>query len=430
MLASGQSCHVPESVSAKMERMHPVERGKPITLYYQGSGDQPVYLGEIQPEGCAEPHRPVWTFHVETGVDENPVMLTVIRRHSTEGVVQVRIGERAMEAALPVLMQPKELDKSCTGALGESRITITRNTRLLIRFTQAIRTLVPFCPKPGQGEDRWICPLPVIDPWSAIQEFGRLQKRMIRRWSRHPYLLARRLHIGLQLAGVLQSGSTDRHRHLCQILGWSLPDELPLAMRSPIWQERFCQEEMSPAGRRLALAGLRDVNREIVSLAEHLEEQSRLGVLSIKIPRSTAPSRDLWVRLRPAQIPETGDEPSNAAQNPCWHPYLSTAPGFLETARRLGLLDQHVPAACRHRFRPVAGLNPDQYLHDSIASESEFPITNGRGKLLRLPAGRYDYSLHQRSVRDLSAPFAPDSPETSGTLNWLARRPAPTIRKW
>ena len=73
----------------------------------------------------------------------------------------------------------------------------------------------------------------------------------------------------------------------------------------------------------------------------------------------------------------------------------------------------------------------ERYFAESVTSETEFIVQNGRSKTLRLPAGKYSYTLR----------VLPDDPEiwddvsqqsstASGQINWDDRRPRPVISTW
>src|SRR5690606_35733312 len=68
----------------------------------------------------------------------------------------------------------------------------------------------------------------------------------------------------------------------------------------------------------------------------------------------------------------------------------------------------------------------------SITSETEFVITNGRSKLLRLPEGEYRYVV-EPYVAPLGENVIHDSEpqlESRGSLTWAGSYPKPVINDW
>ena len=60
----------------------------------------------------------------------------------------------------------------------------------------------------------------------------------------------------------------------------------------------------------------------------------------------------------------------------------------------------------------------DMYIRESIASETEFPITNGRSKIIRLPKGDYRYAIRQNSGPFSEEFYLPKKKITaSGSIN-------------
>jgi hypothetical protein len=69
------------------------------------------------------------------------------------------------------------------------------------------------------------------------------------------------------------------------------------------------------------------------------------------------------------------------------------------------------------------------YLFASIASETEFPISNGRGKVLRLPVGNYSYVVKQNLQNFQPPPSNPDQ-VSRGEIAWGPRKANPIVKTW
>jgi hypothetical protein len=78
-----------------------------------------------------------------------------------------------------------------------------------------------------------------------------------------------------------------------------------------------------------------------------------------------------------------------------------------------------------------APLIPERYFADSITSETEFVIANGRSKTLRLPAGAYTYTLQALPDNQEEWDDAAQSmPRANGRIVWDMGRPRPVINSW
>ena len=118
----------------------------------------------------------------------------------------------------------------------------------------------------------------------------------------------------------------------------------------------------------------------------------------------------------------------------CWHPLYSGHAEEMAQANKLGLIPK-AQTTCTSTLS-IEYLNrldkkTENYIRESIASETEFPITNGRTKIIRLPKGAYRYAIKQNS-----GPFSEEFslPENkiaaSGSIKWVKKRPHVVIRIW
>ena len=276
---------------------------------------------------------------------------------------------------------------------------------------------------------------------------------MIRRWSRQPYLLARRLAVGVTLAEALTSGDAERRLNsFCNIVLTSLPIELPVTLASRRWQAAACGPGASRAKslpQRLAVArfGIAKTVAEVDFLRQLFERTSRLGFLTLRIPAALSPTREVLVSLTPESDvadnltretkrlwtadgeaePSLGDMP-----RACWHPVYGEDANLLHLARQLDIAGEATRVVCEGTPDPAANsLQPERYFAESITSETEFVLANGRSKTLRLPAGKYAYTL--RSLPDDPEEWDDASqvkPHATGEIVWDAKRPRPVINAW
>ena len=177
--------------------------------------------------------------------------------------------------------------------------------------------------------------------------------------------------------------------------------------------------------------------KEIEILANQLEDSSSLGTLSLHIPGSEAPSRELWVKLKlvDSEVPElkfTIDPINNSSLSLCWHPLYNDSDDILAQAVELALINPKNGKCARKLSDQLKQrLNqPKQYVIANISSETEFALTNGKGILLRLPKGEYQYIILQHP-HNFSAWKAPEPADhADGTISWTGNHPTSTIKTW
>ena len=296
----------------------------------------------------------------------------------------------------------------------------------------------------------WYCQLPQIEPATARSDLNRMQTLMIKRWSRQPYLLTRRLAIGISLANALETTDQDDHRlnTFCRVIQASLPIELPATIASKRWQAAVCGQDL---GHRLTAArfGLTKTVAEIEFMQQLFDRTSRLGLLTLRIPNAVPHGRDVLVTLIPRSDVadnvarqtrslwqgEPGHStfiPSVEAPRSCWHPVFAEDTGLLRLARQLALTGEAPKVACEESdMVPNLSFSPDRYFAESITSETEFSIPNARAKTLRLPIGRYAYKLRLMPENQEDWDDASQVKEgAAGEIVWDAKRPRPVINTW
>lgn len=315
------------------------------------------------------------------------------------------------------------------------------------QLAQVLEHVAPDCERVELTRAGFACRLPTAEPDAAEQELVGIQTTMIRRWSRQPYLLARRLAVGVTLSHALQSDDALRSLDtFCRLIQNALPAELPATLQSRRWQAAACRQDSS---RRIdaALFGLAKTIAEVDAMRQLFESTSRLGHLAVRIPQSTLAGDRVLVSLLPEPdvtenlAKETqklwasaaSDAAPESAPLACWHPLYAESPELLRLARQLALAGDgdelqcgaSTPGAADHQFSPA------RYFAESITSETEFVVTNGHAKTLRLPTGHYRYTLR-------ILPEDPDAwddasqltPQAGGTIVWDTKRPRAVIEKW
>ena len=270
------------------------------------------------------------------------------------------------------------------------------------------------------------CLLPEIGPVNALAKVAASEKQLIRYRSRHPYLLARRIAITRKLAETLSKFEEPAPKRLCQIQQSSALAELPLPLKAIDWPTVWCQNNKSLAELKTILGiQVDDSLREIAYLLQGFKD-TKTGVLTLRLPKDQINRRDFWVKLEPLTIEGL---PPQSNQACFWHPLYKN----IQYKTHLSLYTPSPQANVAECVGAKVPKNADQalatYYTTSVSSETEFPLSNGRGKILALPRGTYRYSLHPTDN-----PFA--KPEISGgnetlgqgQIEWKSRKPYPVIR--
>jgi hypothetical protein len=302
----------------------------------------------------------------------------------------------------------------------------------------------------------WVCSLPMAEPKAAEQELIGIRTTMIRRWSRQPYLLARRLAVALNLSQALQARDADHALDtFCNVARHSLTAELPATVSSNRWQAVACKP--GPDRFNVGMFGLAKAVAEIDFMRQLFERTSKLGSLTVRIPSAATTAHQFLVSLTPeADVAEnltretarlwTTDASVAAAiddlPRACWHPVFAEDEKLLRLARNLAMAGDAPSVECDHAqgvkdtdkekaeaISVEAAL--ERYFAESITSETEFVLPNGRSKTLRLPTGRYSYTL--QALPDNPEEWddaAQSAPTAKGLIIWDVQRPRPVIGAW
>lgn len=336
--------------------------------------------------------------------------------------------------------------KACLPPLpGAAQSEIEADGPSLSHIRSWLARIAPDCALIEPSNDGFECRLPVADPELAAQELSGIRTTMVRRWSRQPYLLTRRLAVGSKLAELLQASDWDaRLNTLCDIIKRSLPLELPVVLTSERWREAACNPQLNPLQKRtVAQFGLAKALVEVDFLRQLFEQTSKLGSLSVKLPPTDITMQQVWVSLTPES--DVTENLAKAAARlwsdsggreelprACWHPVFGESTRLMLTARHLtltgdgGLLDCGLPLAAT-----TDPEGPARYVADSITSDTEVMVSNHRGITLRLPVGSYRYDLRGLPADPSEWDDAAHSePLSTGRIVWHERKPRPVINKW
>lgn len=379
-------------------------------------------------ESCDDEHLQI-SFTMSSLVGQHYVRFLNPRKGPSP--LKITIDESDYSLNHRIIFTDSEIDKLCSLTKDKKAEVKLTTADSFLRIKSSLAAITPFCSlsvtkhsisKAGAGQFK--CSMVEIGPVNAMAKVKESEKQLIRFRSRHPYILARRIAIARKLTESLASFDENVPARLCQLQEASTRPELPLPLNSKNWQDVWCKERYKTEELKTILkAHLHEALSELGFLLQAFKN-TKTGVLTLRIPKAETDRRDFWVKLEPIQIEGL---PTFENQHCYWHPFYQSAQNRI--FRRL-----HSPelvsntASCEKP--PQDAVNRlASYYTGSVSSETEFPLSNGRGKILALPRGSYRYSLHPTEN-----PY--DKPDIShdqkflgnGTIEWRSRKPYPVIR--
>ncbi len=403
-------------------------------------GGSPVLVARLAAPDCSPGSDTEKELHfkatLQSDFGDNDADLTLVTAGDKEAV-RAQIEQFHMNFATSSPVKAELIKQACEAKAknaGETSLTLTQPQVMQLREWMLL--LAPDCKQMEPAQGGFACRMETLGAQKAKDALTAIQTTMIRRWSRQPYLLARRLAIGISLAHALENDKQGPALDtLCKIMKSSLPVELPAVMSSKRWQKAACDKNNVDRV-RVAGFGLAKTVTEIDFMKQLFESTSRLGFLSVRVPMDALPNKELLVSLAPGAdvadnlTKETARLTTGVAA--CWHPAFGETNELLKLARQLSLAGEATRVACAELPEGAKARGAtERYIAESITSETEFVITNGRAKTLRLPTGSYKYTLR-------SLPENPDewddasqvSAKAEGQIVWDAKRPRPVIAKW
>ena len=305
-----------------------------------------------------------------------------------------------------------------------SIIAPTKEVMALI--SSSLEKAVPECSVSVQSE-QLVCSLSKGDPQLVEKEVDEFRRTMISRWSRQPYIIARRASVAGQLAHLLRIRKDNKDdlinaqsseiamQKFCKLLKISVRDELPLIMASTTWKDFVCDSKNNWQKRmNVALFGLQKATDEMNILKNLYDRSSHVGLFSVRIPKNDLPKnlegqaiQDFTVTITPDTTVFEGmasqlssflkKDTEDGVVSPydlCWHPLFAQTSANFEIAKQTQILRSSSHVHCTNS-KNSQSLSQEslKYLTSSLASETEFVMTNGRSRLVRLPAGRYTYKV-------------------------------------
>lgn len=324
----------------------------------------------------------------------------------------------------------KQIAEAC-GKNDQSTIQLLSSPLDLSEFSPLWSSMTLGCQWVVQGklsDQPLLCRIPQTPTKGLESKISKLEKQLFRYRQRHPYILARRVAFARKMVEVITGDNSLAQ--LCKIAKLSNPLELTLPMRSETWMASACMDSGYHTNKtsRMLRKAIEDSIWELNFLLTAFKN-TKTGVLTLKLPRDQGLGRDFWVKLTPEQL---SGMPRVKSVDCYWHP-------LYQSPEDKTIFAQIIPAA--QKIAPCKESNADEteqresilanYLATSVASQTEFAISNGRGKVLALPKGIYKFSLH-RTANPYSRPNFVSAPEPllgGGKVEWTSRRPYPVIKE-
>lgn len=445
------------------------------------------------PAGGAAPFHSRWEVDLATPFGMRPVRFTV-SRYGVKVLVRGYLGEESTEFISTSAVPDEWMQAACANVEAPADVPVAATPEVVAAIGGWLAGFAPDCNAGVQpaasGTAGWICQPATPDVAGIHVALEKTRQAMISGWTRQPYLLARRVAIGINITTALQNskGEADPRpalKNACAIIRRSLRPELPLVLDDQRVIDTFCGELAKPdEAKAMAVSVAAKIAGEVSSLRQIFENTSKTGTLTVSLPAADQANSTFLVTLKPeedvvlglakftqAMLIErqnawrgvgAGDRRTGggrrraAAETPsfniatdaahdagailgyaCWHPLFDGTHQRLLIAQELGLVTSPNQPACVGREGPGSGgiddvtWTPQRYVAESITSDTEFLVTNGETKVLRLPTGTYSYIIQvlQQAASAIEDSAMPAAPIAEGKIEWLSAKPRPVIKE-
>ena len=386
---------------------------EPIQLGAQ-SNEKFIKFATIPAEACTKDDNFLLNLEVRSQIGLHPITLA---KFSDETKAKIESANLSIPTPFPI--DSASFKNFCMSDSTKALL----NDNQIENLTSTISFLAPSCDFSLPNTDRtWACELDEPEAPESINHIVKLHRDLVKKFRRHPYLLARRISITYKLASALSSSNKlTTIQNTCRIIKSSLREELPIVLSNPHWQKATCGSLDREGIISSAQFGLKFSIDEVSKSLKLMGKESFRGTLSLKFPKKDIPNRDLWVSLSPKQL--NGFTKSGLIENQCWHPLMHDHESYLKAAS-LGFLKDS--SGCTPITTAQDKKRTTEFLFSSISSESQFVISNGRSKILRLPEGKYEYSILNNQNRTVKS----SDQHSKGTITWSRKRPHPQLKQW
>ncbi|MEY4630751.1 MAG: hypothetical protein RIQ81_871 [Pseudomonadota bacterium] len=442
--------------------------------------------------GGATPFLSRWEIDLDTLLGRRVIRFTV-SRYGMKVLVRGFVGEESTEFISQTGVPDGWMTSACAHISGSGPApSVQANAEVADALKSWLSGFAPDCraafpdvspekqakDAPGDKTLAWQCDFASPSAMTSEMSLQQTRQTMISGWTRQPYLLARRVAIGITLADALQEVSTgtsvmEAMKKPCVIIKRSLKPELPLVLDDPRIVDSLCGEGPDEIRKAIGAIVVAKIANEADSLRRVFENTSKLGALTVSFTQTESNGSPLLVTLRPEEdvvlglakftqallmerqnarrealrrrasvqppdlapgvASDVAADPAAVLGYACWNPLFDGSHERLLVAQELGLA---APAeSCTGREGPGSGTisdlnwSPQKYVAESITSDTEFLVTNGETKTLRLPTGTYSYTVQvlQQAPSSPEDSAMPAAPIAEGKIEWTPPRPRPII---
>jgi hypothetical protein len=379
----------------------------------------------------------IWLLQIESAFGNSEVKITT-KNPPVDGAVRIDVDDRSYIIRPPTGIDERIAADACISMDQNQTSHLATNNDSVAYFSSILKLLAPDCDFRPLVDGEWHCNIDAVEASLAEREIRELQSTIVRRWSRLPYILTRRLAVSQSLANAVSHSA--KMPSFCKILDFSIPEELPLVFSSLRWRQAVCGNSSDEQRSEAATIGLSKALNEIELLRQLFEQSSNLGMMTLRLPKELeTPTREFWISLAPhqdvaenlaklsARIWAENVASSNKGQEittGCWHPIFGSEHAKLLLAKQLDLVGTAGANLCTDitAMPPEVSDDPHRYLAGSITSETEFVLNNHGSILLRLPIGSYDVQLRHHIPANDDWETDPPLLGTS-SMSWTKQRP-------
>ncbi len=283
-------------------------------------------------------------------------------------------------------------------------------TSQLKQLESSFATVLPVCKKIQLEGDAFRCDM-TASSIKGLRDIIAEQRKKLIAWSRQPYFIMRRLEVTRQLANAVDANSDIDG--VCKVITKSLPMELPFVFNDLNWRKEFCEPRDENIRNHVGLVALQLAVDEMNLLLDITDKETYQGVyrLSLEEPEKEKGKVKYWIRFSPTDETRANfyqsvklHQAQKLTYNGLWHPIYGTS------------------------WHPTRSFDAESdteksglYVWQSLAGETEFLVSKGYSKMLRLPQGTYSVSAY----RTTEQPFQiAGQVLEKAEIDWQRGRPA------
>ena len=414
-------------------------------MVYQKKPDKNIYLASLLSQSCW-PSYPYYSWEIQ--LDLSLGKKTVLVHHAKNSTLQNTMVEIGSENFF-IAHTPDDLNKT-SAQLCRLWKAQSHNTYVAKKDESSViasslnfwgQEIQPNCLQAEQRENSRLC-REIHSLTEIHKKINRLDQKALRKWKRHPYLFSRRLNLTRNLIHLAQAKDIKKELHsFCKILHISDSWELTVAMRSKNWQEKICQVPHSKNILSQLLLAINYSYKEILTSYQLITRTTRTGLISLRIPRKKLKDSRIKLTLLPASDVSENikkelidivfqGKKSTSASLACWNDYFHKKHKLLHVANLIQILPAKTRHNCFYREKENDSKEALAYFTDTIMGETQFVISNGYKKVLKLPKGHYKYSIEESTRKIVTSKKQGKKLNTlESSFAWTRKKPRAIIRK-